>query len=537
MKIGTRLALGFGTVCLLLLVSVVASVFSLRALGDEIDLVATERFPSLITAADIHGTLDDIALAAHKAIIVADAPDKMQEQFAKMAEGRQINDKNFAYFEQHLGSGEGRDLFERIKRDLAQYRKAQGAYVGLLKEGRIEAARAVLLDDYRLAQGAFSADVDKLLALQSKSMEATAGAASTRARGAQGLLVGLGLGALLAAVLASVLVMRSISRPLRRALEVADEIAQGNLANDIEAGNADEIGELLRAMASMQQHLAEMIRQVKDTAEHLSSSSVQVAASSQQVSGSSQAQSEAASGMAAAVEQLTVSITQISAHSASAQALSADSGKFSEEGSEVIHQAADGITRIAQSVRESSQIIESLGEQSGQISTIVQVIREIADQTNLLALNAAIEAARAGEYGRGFAVVADEVRKLAERTAQSTAEITATIGKIQNGTGDAVASMESGVEQVNRGLVLAEQADQAIARIFSASNSVQEAVCEINAAINEQGQASRDIATGVEHIAQMAEENAASVRESATVAQQLQSLAGELQTSVARFKV
>ena len=192
---------------------------------------------------------------------------------------------------------------------------------------------------------------------------------------------------------------------------------------------------------------------------------------------------------------------------------------------------------IAQTVNESARIIEQLGKHSENISAIVNVIKEIADQTNLLALNAAIEAARAGEQGRGFAVVADEVRKLAERTTQSTKEISDMIGAIQQGTESAVASMQGGVSRVAEGVTLSRRAGEAIARIRQGTQDVRQSVGDISDAMGEQSQASNEIARGVEHIAQMAERNSTEVRATADTVLHLEQMATTLQAEVQRFRV
>jgi methyl-accepting chemotaxis protein len=241
--------------------------------------------------------------------------------------------------------------------------------------------------------------------------------------------------------------------------------------------------------------------------------------------------------MAASVEQMTVSINHVSDSARDALAISRKSGELSTQGGQVIHRAVDEMNQIAGTVREASTAIDNLGQQSDQITSVVQVIKEVADQTNLLALNAAIEAARAGEQGRGFAVVADEVRKLAERTTKATEEIAAMVNSMQESARSAVTTMDNAVERVGSGATLAQQAGEAINQIKSGAEQVIKVVNDITSALAEQSVASNDIAAHVEQVAQMTEENSAAADAAASAAASVEHLADEMRNVVSRFKI
>lgn len=146
------------------------------------------------------------------------------------------------------------------------------------------------------------------------------------------------------------------------------------------------------------------------------------------------------------------------------------------KGASVVQKTLDVMQQIVEKVQEAATGIEALDKQSQLISSIIQTIRGIADQTNLLALNAAIEAARAGEQGRGFSVVADEVRQLAARTSKATEEIVEVVQQNQNLARTAVQSMDSGREQAEQGLVLANEAGAVILEIQDGAQQVVQAI-------------------------------------------------------------
>ncbi len=165
----------------------------------------------------------------------------------------------------------------------------------------------------------------------------------------------------------------------------------------------------------------------------------------------------------------------------------------------VLHtqQSAENLIASFRSIGQIVQLMEkvttSLKEKSNEITTVVDIIEEVAEQTNLLALNAAIEAARAGEAGRGFAVVADEVRKLAERTQESTQQIRQTVASTNAEVERVLEVVQEGARKMTEGEKVAAQANEDMEKISAAVQDFDQIAAEVAASAEEQSATVREI--------------------------------------------
>ncbi len=317
-----------------------------------------------------------------------------------------------------------------------------------------------------------------------------------------------------------------------------DRFSAGDLNINLEAENKDdEIGKLFYGFNKAVRNIREIIVGVSEAVEATASASNQISSSTEEMAAGSQEQSAQTADVAASIEEMAKTIIETTKNSAAASDAANKSGTIAKEGGKVVEETINGMNRIADVVKRAAVTVKQLGNRSDEIGEIIQVINDIADQTNLLALNAAIEAARAGEQGRGFAVVADEVRKLAERTTKATKEIASMIKQIQKDTEGAVASIEEGTVEVERGKELADKAGQSLRSIISGAEEVVNMSTQVAAASEQQSATAEQISRNIEAISSVTSESSAGVQQIARAAEDLSRLTGNLQSHISNFKI
>ncbi|MCL6471999.1 MAG: hypothetical protein K6T91_04225 [Firmicutes bacterium] len=318
-------------------------------------------------------------------------------------------------------------------------------------------------------------------------------------------------------IIVAFLIQRVIIVPLRESFSKLGEMSRSLALSSQELlNNANEISQATSQITTTIGQVAAGAGEQSRNASEVESLVGQISNIINQVAVGAQTQATSVADTAASVNQLIESINKVSESSHMVAEVVDSTSTTAERGKSAVGETVTGMQRIKDTVLDSANKIQTLGEKSKQIGEIIEVIDDIAEQTNLLALNAAIEAARAGEHGKGFAVVADEVRKLAERSARATGEIAELIKGIQDETMQAVEAMQRGTSEVEAGSELAHHAGTAIEEMMASIRQVIMQIASVSESAEQMAFASNQVSQAIDQIAAISQENSASAEEVAS---------------------
>ncbi|WP_223484204.1 methyl-accepting chemotaxis protein [Pseudomonas sp. A-RE-19] len=428
-------------------------------------------------------------------------------------------------------------LYKTFSTTLDNYLQAQSQMLDLSRQDKIDEMRTLINTRIKDGTDQMGEQLNKLVAINTADAKAASAKAGEHYSEAFTGIVTVAVMASLLTVLLAWLLTRSIVTPLNRAVLAAETIASGNLSKVIEVDGNDEPARLLSALATMQTNLRKTIEQIAGSATQLGAAAEELSTVTQEASRGLQQQNNEIEQAATAVNEMTAAVEEVARNAVSTSEASNQSTQAARQGRDRVVETVDAIQTMTHDVQNTALMIEGLAAQGRDIGKVLDVIRAIAEQTNLLALNAAIEAARAGEAGRGFAVVADEVRALAHRTAQSTQEIEKMVAGIQNGTGEAVSSMQQSNQRTQSTLEMARAAGIALEQITQSIQLINERNLVIASASEEQAQVSREVDRNLVNIRDLATQSAAGANQTSAATHELSRLAVDLNAMVARFVI
>lgn len=406
-----------------------------------------------------------------------------------------------------IDPGKERELFGLIAEGFKKTQPLLWRAIKQTRDGSVVSASTTLVFRVAPVEQRWRENIQTLIA---RKADDNAGAVAQAKRAKQNAviliftLVGM---ALLIGVILARRIARSVKHPIDQVIEMAERIASGDLTTVMKVRRRDEVGRLLLAVSTMQQHLSGLVSEIRNRASSIQAASTEVASGNQNLS----MRTEHASN---SLQAASNSLDRISAQAAQ----SADSAK---EASRLASDAAKAAVEGGKLVAVLSSTMQDIHIGSARIADITHVISGIAMQTKILALNAAVEAARAGPSGRGFAVVANEVGELAMRSSTAAREIGALIG--------------ASVEQVSDGANRAASAGAAMDGVVERVQRVAHTIGEIRSVAELQSEELEHISVTAGQLEQMTQQNAALVEQSASAAESLREQALRLMSLVAVF--
>ncbi|MBP0598824.1 HAMP domain-containing protein [Herbaspirillum sp. LeCh32-8] len=511
-KIGQRLGLGFAALLILLVAIAGFGLRQVSQLNNRIEFLTSVDEGKLMALSKVQFAVGLRAIAARNLVLV-NGPAEQKGDIELVGAAQKDID---AGMEQLTALMKHPDTSPQERQMLEQLRALEAKYLPIaLNIGKLatsqqtDAARASLVKDCMPILNQVIAHISKFNEVLHANSRANVDAAEEAYSIAKWTMFVTSVIALLLGTAIAWLLTRSISRPLKEAVSVAQNVSAGDLTSRIEIKSNDELGQLMSALKGMNDSLVSIVGEVRYGTDTISVASDEIKRGNMDLSNRTEQQAGSLQETASAMEELTATVKQNSENAAEANRLAENASQVAAKGGAAVGRVVD--------------TMNSISESSKKIVDIISVIDGIAFQTNILALNAAVEAARAGEQGRGFAVVASEVRSLAQRSATAAKEIKTLID-------DSVAKVEMGAQQVN-------EAGVTMHDVVDSIKNVTHIMHDISAASREQTMGIEQINRAIVLIDEATQQNAALVEEAAAAAASMQQQSVSLTDVVSVFKM
>jgi len=534
LKIGVKLGMAFGLLLLMIVVMICIGIGGTRKVNQSVEEIAKGSYAKTVYAFQAHDAINDIAGSIRMIVILKDGNGAVLEK-KKIEEARGRYREALKKLEDAEKSETGMKLLENMKSAIVPAAQANNRVMELMLSHRQDEATALLLKEGIPLMQKLKEAFDAQLKFQQENVDSTYKRSAVTYGMTKWFQLIAGAAALILGFLAAFYLIRNFTTRIIRVANAMSRIADGDLSTQLKIYANDEIGDLGKSINRMQTSVGAMIASVADTASQVASSASMLNMVTEQIASSSGEVAGQAGTVATASEEMAATSNGIAQNCNTAAESTRQGNNLATEGAVVVQETVAGMNRITDRVKETAATLGKLGSRSDQIGEIVGTIEDIADQTNLLALNAAIEAARAGEQGRGFAVVADEVRALAERTTKATKEIAQMIKAIQNETKGAVAAMEEGVNEVERGTLDAARSGTALESILNQINAISMEINQIATAAEEQTATTMEITNNIQMITEVVQMSASCSQDAASASKELLSQVEEMQRLVGQF--